>query len=1295
MLMGPSQHQHGGTTSSSSSSSPSSSEAAAATNETIVPVMPSTANSDAREERRRHDESDAIQLFLQQFLPTATTDATSTTTVNTTSPNPIALLQQLYNQTQPKQEQDKSIKPWFHYVDWKDDDNKYNWTCYIIVPASLIKLWKLKSSGGVYYSGRLLGISSSLMNTKKIENDDGDDADRCDGSDAENNFTETTGLQADHDPLDDALLHLCGEWSAVSVSPAATTTCAKSLTENEHIRFKLKKGAEKSAALNLLFAIAMERLDNDNEDTTINYEVDDVCASVESSSSNRIIPKQVVEGGDEVRLQLHKLQLYGNVQYPENDEYLSRDNPCKVRCVVSVLNIAKNGCGDGDDAIHEVTSDWHNNADDSIHDAYHKLKTKHETLSLHGNDAQMKKCMVNILSEMQKRSKTTIIAYEESLPNWATAKIGSKFYLHELEFSIVNNCDTEHTEQSGDDVTDSKKTSMSKFMQVDDDAATRVGIVCGCASLEYGLCADFEWTGIADNDTQRVVRVAITNSTEVSHSDMMQQIEQVSPAIQLEEGGCPVSLTKCFNKIVFDYGKQYGMGPKPVWNELLDAVTSCNDVEFGNSRNFMFVPLLPKSDGTHANSSTCGIDWEVMYNVVHHKTTSIVDATSPSCLRNRFITQPTGFGGRVFIAKNEINVIETPSSPLLSMELALQLPDQLKEKLRTTFLGCELSNITYAQYFEQVHRYSIQHPEKPLVAARSLSQLTYEQHELQLRHRQSGESSKAQSIAYSPRCSISNILTDRGLLVPELVHIFPLPRDFLYICRRASSFMPKLERAQTLLAVASRLRKLQQNGIARGIAPAHSVSTDNLLPLVDKATTRGSTSNNGSALLVRDHERLETLGDSVLLFFIVLNIFAKLSITDDEFVLDIFDRMISVQGKNRILFNAAMQIGLHRLIHDGSASKSSWKSKYQTASKVSCIRAIEIAPKQLSDTVESIIGATYLADQSGSMTVGFLNQIGPDFPDMFDSDGSTCDQAIGWFAAKGTCIKEGFPFTEHPRWVDELERIQEIMNRHPDIYSTLQRNTAGFREMLACRTSLHDHIGMMKSDSTALLLIHAALFDDSLDNNQYNHDGSDLEKIAQLRDKIFNVGNATLQLSIVTEIYHMYPESTSGDFQLMKSALMSHDALAYIFVKNGFHTVLFDTDADAISIMQGYVKEADLVGGKEWTKNGGWIIPGGIEEFHKRVHLHGDVGLFRPQYMGLAAGRLMGHRKRLPMEASDDLQFSMKCVVGAIALIFGVHDVWDLFRPFFLELLVLSPEEMRTCFMGVSDLASNYQKGKR
>ncbi len=1224
--------------------------------------------------------------FLEQFLPTQTAIDSSADTTTTTASNPIILVQQLYRAAQSKYEPEKSIKPWFHFKEWKNEtNNPCCWTCFIVVPPSLSKLWKLKSHGGIYSSGRILDAYSDSIDMNK--------------------------LQRNRNPLD-ALLDSCGEWwSSVEIQPAAplsTSTSSSSsttLTRKEMIRFKSKRGAEKCAALNLLFAIEMGRLDNINEldESSIDYEGNHLAAVSENSLRTNCgahIKERDDDDDDDddvIMFHLHKLQYYGNTQNPNDCDYLSRDNPCCIRCVVSVLCSAKNGgndvrvSDDGDDAILEVTSGWHNNAEDSMHDAFDKLNCKLHTMwmssssfSLGKNCANVENCMCHILSEMKRRSKSTIITFEETLPKWATAKIESKMYLHELEFSIVKNCGAE---QGGEDIDDSRRTSLSKFIQLDDDVATRVGIICGCASLEAGLSAEFEWTRIADDDDDaqhNMVHVAISNSTKVPLSDMKKQLDHISPAF--EEGECPISLMKCFNNVLFDYGKRYGMGPKPTWNELYDAVTKENNVEPGNSRSYMFVPLRPKSKEAHANPS---IDWQVVYDVVHQKTTTVVDSTFPSHLLNHFIIQPTGFGGRVFVAKKELNVSETPSSPLLSVDLASQLSNQIEEKMRTAFPGSELSNISHVQYFETVHQYSIKYPAELLVAARTLSGLKYEQHEFQLIQRLGGETQMTQSIETIPQNSISDILTARGFIVPELIHILPLPRDFLYMCRRASIFMPKLERAHILQKVALRFRELQKNA---AISPKSGpVPSCNLLSLIEMATTRGIINNSGKPLMKRDHERLETLGDSVLLHFIVLNLFAKVSSTDgDEFIQDIFDRVITIQGKNEILFNAAMQIGLHRLIHDGSVSKSSWRSKYQTVKSSSA--AIDVTQKQLSDTVESIIGATYLADLSGTMTVGFLNQIGPDFPDSFDSNGPSCNDAIGWFAASGTCLEEGFPFLNHPRWVNELEQIQKIMKCYPDIYSTLQRNTAAFLEMLANRKSQdRDHIAMLKADPFALLLIHSALFDDSLDGGS---EIRDLVKIAQLRDKIFNVGNAALQMSIVSELYHLYPVSTSGDFHLMKTTLMSNDVLAYVFVTNGFHTFLFD--ADATDVMQDYINEADRLGGKEWIKNGGWIIPGGVEEFRKRIHRCGSEGLVvNPRYMGLAAGRLLGHRRKLPPEASDDLQFSMKCTVGAIALIFGVHDAWSLFRPFFLELLVLSPEELRTSFKGVSDLVGSYQKGKR
>jgi hypothetical protein len=69
--------------------------------------------------------------------------------------------------------------------------------------------------------------------------------------------------------------------------------------------------------------------------------------------------------------------------------------------------------------------------------------------------------------------------------------------------------------------------------------------------------------------------------------------------------------------------------------------------------------------------------------------------------------------------------------------------------------------------------------------------------------------------------------------------------------------------------------------------------------------------------------------------------------------------------------------------------------------------------------------------------------------------------------------------------------------------------------------------------------------------------------------------------------------------------------------------------------------------------------------------------------------------EKLPSTASEDLSFSMKSIVGAIALSIGVKDAWKMFQPFFLELMMLSPDELRICFAGKSDLASCYQKGRK
>ena len=241
----------------------------------------------------------------------------------------------------------------------------------------------------------------------------------------------------------------------------------------------------------------------------------------------------------------------------------------------------------------------------------------------------------------------------------------------------------------------------------------------------------------------------------------------------------------------------------------------------------------------------------------------------------------------------------------------------------------------------------------------------------------------------------------------------------------------------------------------------------------------------------------------------------------------------------------------------------------------------------------------------------------------------------------------------------------------------------------------HDLIHKIKSQRFSLLLVHAALFDDSLD--EANGDGglTGLECLAILRDKIFHVGNATLYLSLVNEIYHQYPGATSGDIHFAKLSVLSDDTLAYVLVKNGLHKCLVDKDSDATSSFTQYMDAAEVLAEEFWKRNSGWIVSGGVEEFHRRVQArrNGNNTINGPCYSGLAAGRLFGEKRAVSKDITGELMFSIKAIVGALCLSVGLKDAWALVRPLFLELLLLSPDETRKAFAHVSDLAAKSKKG--
>lgn len=51
-------------------------------------------------------------------------------------------------------------------------------------------------------------------------------------------------------------------------------------------------------------------------------------------------------------------------------------------------------------------------------------------------------------------------------------------------------------------------------------------------------------------------------------------------------------------------------------------------------------------------------------------------------------------------------------------------------------------------------------------------------------------------------------------------------------------------------------------------------------------------------------------------------------------------------------------------------------------------------------------------------------------------------------------------------------------------------------------------------------------------------------------------------------------------------------------------------------------------------------------------------------------------------------------IFGSLVLTFGMEDAWDMIRPFFLELMLLSPEELRVSYKNISPIVTYYGAGR-
>ncbi len=441
-------------------------------------------------------------------------------------------------------------------------------------------------------------------------------------------------------------------------------------------------------------------------------------------------------------------------------------------------------------------------------------------------------------------------------------------------------------------------------------------------------------------------------------------------------------------------------------------------------------------------------------------------------------------------------------------------------------------------------------------------------------------------------------------------------------------------------------------------------------------------------------------------YYTAINLFSRNACL--HWNVDDLEQFSSHAVKNSTIFEAALHVGIPSLIITSDATK--WLSAYARARDVSDVNyypTCEISDKNISDTVEAVLGAIHLGhsktEGSHHITIGFLNELNLPFrPRLFPNfDLDLPEKNPFWFTARGSCTNEGgYPFKLDKKWLDEIVNIGTIIYLEHDVTRILDEGRITLLDIFVSNRASVLAIGQTKFSE---ILFFTALFDDSLrddedqslvtsssvgagssfarseDSDNSSRKGEEavgLVRVALFRDTLFVIGNAALMLCLAEECYYRYPCATEGDLHLMKTWTLSNDVLAYLMVKNGFHKCLFDKHAQATVKFSQKMIESDALGEDIWNRHGGWILPGGLVEFQRRTATDGKSAERKPKYVGLSHGKLIGAKKKLPSELTGDLVFSMKAICGALVLSFGLEQAWEQFLlPIFEELLLISPDE--------------------
>lgn len=237
-------------------------------------------------------------------------------------------------------------------------------------------------------------------------------------------------------------------------------------------------------------------------------------------------------------------------------------------------------------------------------------------------------------------------------------------------------------------------------------------------------------------------------------------------------------------------------------------------------------------------------------------------------------------------------------------------------------------------------------------------------------------------------------------------------------------FMPLLERQLEVANFAAQLCDMaSQIQAERSIGQPPDSLYERSMTLPNSLNEATTLVPNPTSSIQHSYQRLELLGDSVLGFFLSINLMGiNCSLEWDS---DDLARILSASANNRALVDAALRSGVCHLL---CGDRQSFPSTDQSTVVKSLLSAEGIptgnyTDDTLSAVVESLLGAAFLdgigdGDPSGGrMVIALLERFNLPLPNHGTKSG------LPFFQAAGPCVKTGYPFNQDKAWRRQLVQI--------------------------------------------------------------------------------------------------------------------------------------------------------------------------------------------------------------------------------------------------------------------------------